>query len=114
MHEHVVAAVVRLNKAKTLCRVEPLDCSGSHLTSPRLRECASARTTIRASVKSDFNDVLGRGAGSARSTSKSIIRMAGMYAAHGEIASETCRICQNANKTSRAGSIQPAGLLLVT
>jgi hypothetical protein len=37
---HIVAAVVRLNEAEAFCRVEPLNCSGSHFTSPR---CAKAR-----------------------------------------------------------------------
>src|ERR1700682_6118529 len=46
MHEHVVAAVVGLNEAKTLGRVEPLNCSGRHLTSPR---CAYALTPARPS-----------------------------------------------------------------
>src|SRR6266700_3658040 len=40
VHEHVVAAIVGLNEAEALCRVEPLNCSGSHLDSPR---CAYAR-----------------------------------------------------------------------
>jgi hypothetical protein len=40
VHEHVVAAIVGLNEAKALGRVEPLNCSGSHLNSPR---CAYAR-----------------------------------------------------------------------
>ena len=42
-------------------------------------------------LKSDFSDVLGRGAGSARSTSKSTIRMGGVYAAQPKIASESGR-----------------------
>src|SRR3984957_8921205 len=46
MHEHVVAAVVRLNEAEALCRVEPLNCSGSHLTSPRCAKARCARTTF--------------------------------------------------------------------
>src|SRR4029077_19262756 len=67
MNEHVVAAVVRLNEAEALCGVEPLNCSGSHFSSPR---CANARCacTTFARARSDFSDVLGRGAGSARST----------------------------------------------
>src|SRR5215212_11044100 len=39
MHEHVVAAVVRLNESEAFGRVEPLDCPVCHLTSPR---CANA------------------------------------------------------------------------
>jgi hypothetical protein len=39
-------------------------------------------------LKSDFSDVLGSGAGSARSTSKSIIRMGGVYAVLAKIATE--------------------------
>src|ERR1700680_3418282 len=46
MHEHVVAAVVRLNEAEALCRVEPLNCSGCHLTSPRCANARCARTTF--------------------------------------------------------------------
>src|ERR1700733_13103924 len=46
MHEHVVAAVVRLNEAEALCRVEPLNCSGSHLTSPRCAQARCTRTTF--------------------------------------------------------------------
>src|SRR5882757_8340629 len=35
VYEHVVAAIIGLNEAEALCCVEPLDCSGCHLTSPR-------------------------------------------------------------------------------
>src|SRR5258708_14189907 len=90
MHEHVVAAVVRMNEAEALGRVEPLNCSGSHFTSPRCANARCARTTF-ARAKSDFSDVLGSGAGSARSTSKSIIRMAGVYATHPKIARRFAR-----------------------
>src|SRR6266404_7377607 len=38
--EHVVAAVIGLNEAEALCRVEPLNCSGCHFNSPG---CANAR-----------------------------------------------------------------------
>jgi hypothetical protein len=58
-------------------------------------------------LKSDFSDVLGRGAGSARSTSESIVRMAGVYTAMREIASETHIHVQKAAKPSNR--INPAG-----
>jgi hypothetical protein len=38
--EHVVAAVIRLCEAEALCRVEPLNCSGSHFNFSRMRKCA--------------------------------------------------------------------------
>jgi hypothetical protein len=31
MNEDVLAAIVRLDEAEALCRVEPLNCSGCHL-----------------------------------------------------------------------------------
>src|SRR3984893_11524479 len=46
VHEHVVAAVIRLNEAEALCCVEPLNCSGCHLTSPRCVDACCARTTF--------------------------------------------------------------------
>src|SRR5665213_4616059 len=57
------------------------------LTSPR---CANAPCPydLRTSFRSDFSDVLGSRAGSARSTSKSIVRMRGVYANLAEIASD--------------------------
>jgi putative ABC transport system permease protein len=46
VHEHVVAAIVRRDEAKTLCCVEPLDRSGCHFTSPRCAKARCARTTF--------------------------------------------------------------------
>jgi hypothetical protein len=40
VHEHVVAAIVRLNEAEALGRVEPLNCSGSHFNFSKMRKCA--------------------------------------------------------------------------
>src|SRR5712664_46357 len=87
MHEHIVTAVVGLNEAEALCRVEPLNCSGSHFISPGCANARCARTTF-ARARSDFSDVLGSGAGSARSARQTIIRMAGVYAIVPEIASD--------------------------
>jgi len=53
-----------------------------------MRECAKVPARPSREPKSDFNDVLGSGAGSARSTSKSIIRMGGVYALLAKIATE--------------------------
>src|ERR1700688_4053903 len=60
MDEHVVAAVIGLNKAEALCRVEPLDCSGCHLTSPRCARCALCPHDLRASLIR-FQRCLGEG-----------------------------------------------------
>jgi hypothetical protein len=43
--ENVGAAIIGLNEAKTLGRVEPLNCSGSHVTISKMRESAFACTT---------------------------------------------------------------------
>src|SRR3984957_4875498 len=50
MHEHVVAAVVRLNEAEALCRVEPLNCSGSHFNFSKMRIGALRPHDLRASL----------------------------------------------------------------
>src|ERR1700682_4829653 len=60
MHEHVVAAVVRLNEAQALCRLDPLNCSGSHFTSPRCARCALCPHDLRASLIR-FQRCLGEG-----------------------------------------------------
>src|SRR6185436_18626305 len=43
--ENVGAAIIGLNEAEALGRVEPLNCSGSHVTISKMRESAFARTT---------------------------------------------------------------------
>src|SRR4051812_44342993 len=40
VNENVRSAIVGLNEAKTLGRVEPLNCSGSHVTISKMRICA--------------------------------------------------------------------------
>src|ERR1700759_2606295 len=35
VHDHILAAIVRLNEAKALLRIEPFDGTGSHDCSPR-------------------------------------------------------------------------------
>src|SRR5262249_38932822 len=35
VHEHILAAIARLNEAKALLRIEPLDGAGSHFCSPK-------------------------------------------------------------------------------
>jgi hypothetical protein len=40
MNENVSSAIVGLNEAKAFCRVKPLNCSGSHVTISKMRECA--------------------------------------------------------------------------
>jgi hypothetical protein len=45
VNENVGAAIIGLDEAKTLGRVEPLNCSGSHVTISKMRESAFARTT---------------------------------------------------------------------
>ena len=40
VNENVGAAIIGLNEAKTLGRVEPLNCSGSHVTISKMRESA--------------------------------------------------------------------------
>src|SRR5512135_2138106 len=45
VHEHVGAAVVGLNEAEALGRVEPLNCSGSHFYFSKMRKCAGAART---------------------------------------------------------------------
>ena len=40
VNENVGAAIIRLDEAKTLGRVEPLNCSGSHVTISKMRESA--------------------------------------------------------------------------
>src|SRR3978361_1035725 len=78
MHEHVVAAIVRLNEAEALGRVEPLNCSGRHfsfLQDAQMREGPARRRAGLNPISAMF---LGSRAGSARSTSKSIVRMGGV------------------------------------
>src|ERR1700681_4994939 len=86
VHEHVVAAVVGLNEAKTLGRVEPLNCSGRHLTSPR---CAYALTPARPSRELDPISAMSWGGEPVRrdQQGKSTIRMGGVYTALPQIAS---------------------------
>jgi hypothetical protein len=60
MHEHVVAAVVRLNEAEALCRVEPLNCSGSHFYFSKMRNCALCPRDLRTSLIR-FQRCLGEG-----------------------------------------------------
>jgi hypothetical protein len=62
MNQDVKAAIVGLNETKTLFRVEPLNCSGCHLTFSKMRENARCLHDLRA-TSSDFNDVLGNRAG---------------------------------------------------
>src|SRR5258705_2538606 len=67
-------------------------------------------------LKSDFSDVLGSRAGSARSTRQAIIRMGGFYAVMPEIASDkrgnALGTYNDEQSETWAGSIQPADLLL--
>ena len=57
VHEHVRAAVVRLNEAEALLVVEPLNCSDSHF-SPL---CGYSRISVRTSWRKDQNFGEGRG-----------------------------------------------------
>jgi len=62
MNENVISAVVGLNEAEAFGCVEPLNCSGSHVTISKMRECAlPARPPC--GFDPIFNDVLGKGAG---------------------------------------------------
>jgi hypothetical protein len=62
VNENVISAVVGLNEAEAFGRVEPLNCSGSHVTISKMRRCAlPARPPRR--FHPIFNDVLGKGAG---------------------------------------------------
>src|SRR5260370_42585570 len=108
MHEHVVAAIVGLNEAEAFCRVEPLNCSGSHLTSPRLRTCANARTTIRASL--DPISAMSWGVEPVRRDQQAnrLFEWGGVYAPLDEIASETGRHDKMLIKRA-ARRINPAG-----
>jgi hypothetical protein len=45
VNENVRSTIIGLNEAKTLGRVEPLNCSGSHVTISKMRESAFACTT---------------------------------------------------------------------
>src|SRR3984885_8371084 len=60
MDEHVVAAVIRLNEAEALCRVEPLNCSGSHFNFSKMRIRALCSHDLRASLIR-FQRCLGEG-----------------------------------------------------
>jgi len=89
VHEDVVAAVVRLNEAEALGRVEPLNCSGRHLSFSKMRECAKCPHDLRASVNPISAMSWGVEPVRRVQQGRSIVRMAGVYTALPGIASET-------------------------
>src|ERR1700730_6095268 len=103
-HLTVPVAILLLQDAQM--RVVPARSSGK----PKdLRAKTVART------QSDFSDVLGSGAGSARSTSKSIVRMGGVYAAIAKIARRFARCrpighCPNSPPSTRSRRQDANGL----
>src|SRR5476651_551785 len=114
MHEHVVAAVVGLNKAEALGRVEPLNCSGSHFNFSKMRISASCPHDLRAGLHPISAMSWGGEPVRRYQQGESIIRMGRVYAALPDIASDK-RVQRNiqTDETMRAaGSIQPADLFL--
>ena len=61
VNENVGAAIIGLDEAKTLGRVEPLNCSGSHVTISKMRKALCLHDLRAGLIR--FNDVLGIGAG---------------------------------------------------
>src|SRR5450631_3964154 len=88
MHEHVVAAIVRLNEAEALGRVEPLNCSGSHFSFSKMRKCAKCPHDLRAGLNPISAMSWGVEPVRRVQQGKSIIRMGGVYAHLSEIASK--------------------------
>src|SRR5450432_4231911 len=88
VHEHVVAAVVRLNKAEALGRVEPLNCSGCHFNFSKMRKCASCPHDLRAGLHPISAMSWGGEPVRRYQQGESIIRMGRVYAALPDIASD--------------------------
>jgi hypothetical protein len=61
VNENVISAVVGLNEAEAFGRVEPLNCSGSHVTISKMRKALCLHDLRAGLIR--FNDVLGIGAG---------------------------------------------------
>src|SRR5476651_26167 len=88
MHEHVVAAVVGLNEAEALCRVEPLNCSGCHFNFSKRRKSAPCPHDLRAGLNPISAMSWGGEPVRRDQQGKSTIRMGGVYTASPEIASD--------------------------
>src|SRR5262245_12039066 len=59
MHEHVFAAVIRLNEAETLLGIEKLDCPLSHVASDRYLRAAPSREPWRSGKKPQRRTYIG-------------------------------------------------------
>src|ERR1700739_3984862 len=91
MHEHVVAAVIRLNEAEALCRVEPLNCPGSHCNFSKMRTGALYPHDLRASLIR-FQRCLGEGSRfGAINKANRLFEWASVYAIAPTIASRSGR-----------------------